>query len=92
MAINNLDPPAAIAHMLQFDSVHGRFSGTVSLNDDGLDVGHGPVPISAERNPEDLDWSHGDLVLDCTGVFNTDEGAARHLVSGAKKLLISALG
>ncbi len=90
VAINDLAAPETLAHALQFDSVHGRFPGQVGLSDSGLDFGRGPIRMSAERNPEDLDWADVDIALDCTGIFKTDEGAARHMAAGAGKVLISA--
>ena len=90
VAVNDLAAPETLAHALQFDSVHGRFPGQVGLSDSGLDFGRGPIRMSAERNPEDLDWADVDIALDCTGIFKTDEGAARHMAAGAGKVLISA--
>ncbi|NRB05323.1 MAG: type I glyceraldehyde-3-phosphate dehydrogenase [Rhodobacteraceae bacterium] len=90
VAINDLAAPESLAHALAFDSVHGRFAHPVTVTDTGLDAGRGPIRVTAERNPEDLDWSDVDVALDCTGIFTNNEGAARHLQAGAGKVLISA--
>ena len=90
VANNDLAAPESLAHALAFDSVHGRFAHPVTVTDTGLDAGRGPIRVTAERNPEDLDWSDVDVALDCTGIFTNNEGAARHLQAGAGKVLISA--
>ncbi len=80
------------AHLLQFDSVHGRFQNTITFDDDGIDMGRGHIKITHERDPAKLDWAAlgVDIVLECTGAFNSKEAASIHLNSGAKKVLISA--
>ncbi len=78
------------AHLFEFDSVHGRYPHKITLTEAGLDVGAGPIRLTSERDPEALDWSDVDVVLECTGVFRTREAAERHLKNGAKKVLISA--
>ncbi|WP_209596118.1 type I glyceraldehyde-3-phosphate dehydrogenase [Ruegeria sp. HKCCSP351] len=90
VAINDLGKPDMNAHLFEFDSVHGRYPNPVTLTDDGLDVGRGPIRLSSERNPEDLPWSDIDVVLECTGVFRTREAAERHFKNGSRKVLISA--
>ncbi|KUJ81737.1 type I glyceraldehyde-3-phosphate dehydrogenase [Ruegeria profundi] len=90
VAINDLGKPEMNAHLFEFDSVHGRYPHKVTLTDEGLDVGAGPIRLTSERDPEALDWSDVDVVLECTGVFRTREAAERHLKNGAKKVLISA--
>ncbi|WP_037309228.1 type I glyceraldehyde-3-phosphate dehydrogenase [Ruegeria halocynthiae] len=90
VAINDLAKPEINAHLFEFDSVHGRYAKPVSLTNDGLDVGAGPIRLSSERDPENLPWSDVDVVLECTGVFRTREAAARHFANGSKKVLISA--
>ncbi|KEJ90244.1 type I glyceraldehyde-3-phosphate dehydrogenase [Sulfitobacter donghicola] len=92
VAINDLSPPATSAHLFEFDSVHGRFAGDVKFADGMMDVGRGPIRVTAEREPEKLPWGDVDIALECTGFFNTDESAARHLKNGSDKVLISAPG
>ncbi len=90
VAINDLGSVEFNAHLLQFDSVHGRFPGTVTSGDDWIDAGRGKIRVTAIRNPEELPWSDVDIALECTGVFRTRDEAARHLKNGAKRVLVSA--
>ena len=90
IAINDLGPVETNAHLLRFDSVHGRFPQKVTVSGDTIDVGRGPIKVTAERNPADLPWGDVDIVLECTGKFNDGEKAKVHLERGAKKVLISA--
>ncbi len=90
VAINDLSKPEMNAHLFEFDSVHGRYPNPVTLKDSVLDVGSGPIHLTSERDPEALDWSDVDVVLECTGVFRTREAASRHFENGSKKVLISA--
>jgi glyceraldehyde 3-phosphate dehydrogenase len=92
VAINDLAPPATNAHLLRYDSIHGRFPGEVKLEDDVLDCGAGPIKVLAERTIESLPWQELeiDVVLECTGVFTKRDAAARHLDAGARKVLVSA--
>jgi glyceraldehyde 3-phosphate dehydrogenase len=92
VAINDLAPAATNAHLLRYDSVHGRFPGEVKLEGDTLDCGTGPIKVLAERTVENLPWQEleVDVVLECTGVFTKREAAARHLDAGAKRVLVSA--
>jgi glyceraldehyde 3-phosphate dehydrogenase len=90
VAINDLGPVDTNAHLLQYDSVHGRFPHPVTVQGSSLDVGRGPIEVSAIRAPEDLPWSHVDVVLECTGIFTSREKAALHLKNGAKRVLVSA--
>ncbi|WP_084863861.1 type I glyceraldehyde-3-phosphate dehydrogenase [Salibaculum halophilum] len=92
VAINDLGPVETNAHLLQFDSVHGRFPVAVSHTDDSIDVGRGPIAVTAIRNPAELPWSHVDVVLECTGIFTSKEACQAHLQTGAKRVLISAPG
>ena len=80
------------AHLLQYDSVHGRFQNTITFDEHGLDMGRGAITITHERDPAKIDWAKlgVDFVLECTGAFNTLEGASVHLKHGAKRVLISA--
>ena len=90
IAINDLGPVETNAHLLQFDSVHGRFPQEVTVSGDTIDVGRGPIKVSAERNPGDLPWGDVDVVMECTGIFTAREKAAMHLANGASRVLVSA--
>jgi len=92
VAINDLGPVETNAHLLRFDSVHGRFPAEVTTGDDWIDVGRGPMRVTALRNPADLPWSDVDVVMECTGIFTSKEKCAPHLENGAKRVLISAPG
>jgi glyceraldehyde 3-phosphate dehydrogenase len=92
VAINDLGPVETNAHLLRFDSVHGRFPATVTTGDDWIDVGRGPIRVTALRNPADLPWSDVDVVMECTGIFTSKEKCLAHLENGAKRVLISAPG
>ncbi len=92
VAINDLGPVETNAHLLRFDSVHGRFPGTVTVDGDTIDVGTGPIRVSAVRNPADLEWGDVDIAMECTGIFTAKDKAALLLDSGAKRVLISAPG
>jgi glyceraldehyde 3-phosphate dehydrogenase len=92
VAINDLTNVETLAHLLKFDSIHGRFDGTVEVDGGNLKINGSVVHISAERNPSDLPWSsHGiDVVVESTGVFASKEGASKHIEAGARKVVISA--
>ena len=92
VAINDLLDPEYLAYMLKFDSVHGRFNGTVDVVDGNLVVNGKTIRITAERNPADLAWSDvgADLVIECTGFFLTEESCMAHIEAGAKKVVQSA--
>ena len=92
VAINDLGPVETNAHLLRFDSVHGRFPGTVTTTDSTIDVGRGPIKVTAIRNPADLPWGDVDIVLECTGIFTSREACQSHLDTGARRVLISAPG
>ncbi len=94
VGINDLGSVAANAHLLIYDSVHGRYPGTVTVNGDTIDLGRGPIKVTAERNPADLPWGdlNVDIAFECTGIFTKRDAAAKHLEAGAKKVLISAPG
>lgn len=92
VAINDLGPVETNAHLLRYDSVHGRFPAEVKVAGDTIDVGRGPIKVSAERNPADLPWGHVDVVMECTGIFTSRDKAQAHLQNGAKRVLISAPG
>ena len=92
VAINDLGPVETNAHLLRFDSVHGRFPGTVTTTATTIDAGRGPIQVTAIRNPADLPWAHVDIVMECTGIFTSKEKCLAHLENGAKRVLISAPG
>ncbi len=92
VAINDLGPVDTIAHLLRFDSVHGRFPATVTTTQDSIDVGRGPIAVTAIRNPADLPWSNVDVVMECTGLFTSKAACQAHLENGASRVLISAPG
>ena len=90
IAINDLGPVKTNAHLLKFDTVHGRFPNKISTTKDTIDVGTGPIRITAKRNPEELPWNDIDIALECTGIFNEKEAAGKHLKNGSKRVLVSA--
>lgn len=92
VSINDLGPVETNAHLLRYDSVHGRFPGEVKVAGDTIDLGRGPIKVHAERNPEDLPWKEEniDIVMECTGIFTKREAAAKHLTAGAKRVIVSA--
>ena len=94
VAINDLGPVETNAHLFRFDSVHGRFAGTVTVDGDTIDVGRGPIKVTAVRDPAELPHAamNIDIALECTGIFTSKEKASAHLKAGAKKVLISAPG
>ena len=94
VAINDLAPTANLAHLLKYDSVHGRFPGTVTHTEKSIDIGNGPIEVTAIRNLGDQNWADNDvdIVLECTGIFTVREKAAAHIDAGAKRVLISAPG
>jgi glyceraldehyde 3-phosphate dehydrogenase len=92
IAINDLGPVETNAHLLRFDSVHGRFPTTVTTTEDSIDVGRGPIRVTAIRNPADLPWGDVDIVMECTGIFTSKEACQAHLDNGSSRVLISAPG
>jgi glyceraldehyde 3-phosphate dehydrogenase len=92
VAINDLGPVETNAHLLRFDSVHGRFPGQVTVKGDTIDIGNGPIKVTAVKNPADLPHKAMgvDIALECTGIFTSREKAAAHLQAGAKRVLVSA--
>ncbi|MBL8549370.1 MAG: type I glyceraldehyde-3-phosphate dehydrogenase [Hyphomonadaceae bacterium] len=92
VAINDLGPVETNAHLLRFDSVHGRFPGTVKAGADTIDVGRGPIKVTAVRNPAELPHKDlgVDIALECTGIFTARDKAAAHLQAGAKRVIVSA--
>ena len=92
VAINDLGTPEINAHLLQFDTTHGRFGAAVTVEDGALVVDGDRIAVFAERNPEDLPWSdfNIDVVFECTGIFTSRDKASAHVRAGARKVLISA--
>ncbi len=92
VAINDLGSVEANAHLLRYDSVHGRFPGVVTVDGDSIDVGFGKIKVTAIRDPAQLPHKElgVDIALECTGLFTTREKAAAHLAAGARKVLVSA--
>ncbi len=92
VAINDLGPVETNAHLLRFDSVHGRFPGDIKVAGDTIDFGRGPVKVTAIRDPRELPHRElaVDIALECTGIFTSKDKASAHLKAGAKRVLISA--
>ena len=91
VGINDLGPVETNAHLIRFDSVHGRFPGEVKVDGDTIDVGRGPIRVTAERDPKNLPWKELgiDVAMECTGIFTDPAKAGAHLEAGARKVLIS---
>jgi len=94
VAINDLGPVETNAHLLRYDSVHGRFPADVKVAGDTIDVGFGPIKVTAVRNPAELPHKDlgVDIALECTGLFTARDKASAHLDAGAKRVIISAPG
>ena len=94
VAINDLASTDNLAHLLKYDSVHGRFNGQINFTENSIDVGNGPIEVTAIRNLEDQNWEDNgvDIVMECTGIFRARDAAAKHIDAGAKRVLISAPG
>ena len=92
VAINDLGPVETNAHLFRFDSVHGRFPGTVTVEGDTINVGRGPIKVTAVRDPAQLPHKDlgVDIALECTGIFTAKDKASAHLTAGAKRVLVSA--
>jgi glyceraldehyde 3-phosphate dehydrogenase len=90
VAINDLGPVETNAHLVRYDSVHGRFPGTVTVEGDTIDVGRGPIKVTAIRDPKELPWADVDIALECTGIFTDKDKAKLHLENGSKRVLVSA--
>lgn len=88
--INATGPIETNAHLLKYDSVHGRFPGTIRVDGNRLDLGRGPIQVMSTYDPQELDWDGVDVVLECTGQFNDRAKAAVHLGRGASRVLVSA--
>ena len=92
VAINDLGPVSTNAHLLKYDTIHGKLEQDIIISGNSIDVGFGPIKVTSLRNPEDLPWKdlNVDIVFECTGIFTSKEKAELHLKAGAKKVLISA--
>jgi len=92
VGVNDLGPVETNAHLLRYDSIHGRFPGEVTTGPDWMDIGRGKIKVTAERDPAKLPWRelNVDVALECTGIFTRREAAAKHLEAGAKRVIISA--
>src|ERR1700675_4206850 len=92
IAINDLGPVGTNAHLLRFDSVHGRFPGTGTVKGDTISVGNGAIKVTAIKDPTTLPWKDlgVDVALECTGIFKAKDKAPAHLTAGAKRVLVSA--
>jgi len=92
VGINDLGPVETNAHLMRYDSVHGRFPGTVTVDGSSIDVGAGPIKVTAIRDPKELPWKElgVDIAMECTGIFTSKEKASMHLEAGAKRVLVSA--
>src|SRR5258706_4264033 len=92
IAINDLGPVETNVHLLRFDSVHGRFTGTVTVDGDCISLGNGKIKVTAVRDPNTLPWKDLgiDIALECTGIFTARDKASAHLTAGAKRVLVSA--
>lgn len=94
VAINDLSSTENLAHLLKYDSVHGRYPGKITFTENSLNLGGQDIEVTSIRNLEDQNWADNkvDIVLECTGIFTARDAAAKHLAAGAKRVLISAPG
>jgi glyceraldehyde 3-phosphate dehydrogenase len=92
VGINDLGPVETNAHLLRYDSVHGRFPKTVTVEGDSISLGNGKIKVTAERDPSKLPWKDlgVDVAMECTGIFTAKDKASAHLTAGAKRVLVSA--
>jgi len=92
VGINDLAPVETNAHLLRFDSVHGRFPGEVTVKGDAISIGNGLIKVTAIKEPATLPWKDlgVDVALECTGIFTSKDKAAAHLAAGAKRVIVSA--
>ncbi len=92
VGVNDLLEVDHLAYLLKYDSVHGKFNGTVDVKDGNLIVNGNTIRVTSERNPEDLKWNeiNAEVVLDCTGIFTDIPGGQKHITAGARKVVISA--
>ena len=92
VGINDLGPVETNAHLLRYDSVHGKFPSNVKVDGSNIDVGNGPIKVTSIRDPKELPWKDldVDIAMECTGIFTSKEKASMHLEAGAKRVLVSA--
>ena len=92
VGINDLGPVETNAHLLRYDSVHGKFPSNVKVDGSNIDVGNGPIKVTSIRDPKELPWKDldVDVAMECTGIFTSKEKASMHLDAGAKRVLVSA--
>ena len=92
VGVNDLGPVDTNAHLVKYDSVHGVFPGDVSTGEDWMDLGHGKIKVTAERDPTKLPWGElgVEIAMECTGIFTSRDQAAMHIEAGAKRVLVSA--
>ena len=92
VAINDLGPVETNAHLLRYDSVHGRFPAEVTVDGNTINVGRGPITVTAIRDPKELPWAElgVDIAMECTGIFTARDKAAMHIEAGAKRVIVSA--
>jgi glyceraldehyde 3-phosphate dehydrogenase len=92
VGINDLGPVETNAHLLRYDSVHGRFPKTVTVEGDSISLGNGKIKVTAERDPSKLPWKDLgiDIAMECTGIFTAKDKASAHLTAGARRVLVSA--
>ena len=92
VAVNDLTDAKTLAHLLRYDSVHGRYPGSVEVSDNGLVVDGDEIQVLSERDPAKLPWGDlgVDIVIEATGIFRDRDGASKHLQGGARKVIISA--
>jgi len=92
VGINDLGPVETNAHLLRYDTVHGRFPSNVKVDGSNIDVGTGPIKVTSIRDPKELPWKEldVDIAMECTGIFTSREKASMHLEAGAKRVLVSA--
>ena len=92
VGINDLGPVETNAHLLRYDSVHGKFPADIKISGNDLDVGQGPIKVTSIRDPKNLPWKDLDIdiAMECTGIFASREKASMHLDAGAKRVLVSA--
>ncbi len=91
VAVNDLSDPSTLAHLLKYDSVHGRFQGTIEVSDDGFIIDGSPVKVLSERDPGALPWGElgVDVVIEATGIFRKPEDVQKHIDAGAKKVVLT---
>src|SRR4051812_50178028 len=92
VGINDLGPVETNAHLLRYDSVHGRFPGEVKVEGDSISLGNGKIKVTAIKDPSQLPWKElgVDIAMECTGIFTAKDKASAHLTAGAKRVLVSA--